>query len=211
MSFLEAFIKGGFVMAPILICSILMLTVAIERWLRLKSEKILPASLMDQVKELLRKRRLTAAIELCDSRNELGVSIIKAGLNRAGSSRESIKDNFESAGRQVNQKLISGLTTLSTIATISTLLGLMGTVLGMIRVFNSISFQGIGDPAALSGGIAQALVSTAAGLLIGIPSVVLYNYFQRRSEVITLHLEKYSMEVLDLLDTNQPLDSGSDV
>jgi len=209
MNLLDTVIKGGPLMFFIGLCSIITVALAIERWIRLREEKILPSGFADEVKELLRLRRLTDAIELCTNREEMGIGVLLAGLNRAGSRRDVIRENFENAGRQANHEFTRGLGVLATVASISPLLGLMGTVTGMIRVFRVISVQGVGDPGALSGGISEALVTTAAGLSVGIPTLIIYNYFVKRTEKINLNLEKQSSEILELLDTDGPLDDGS--
>lgn len=208
MTLLETLIKGGPLMIFIGICSITTVTIGIERWVRLRSDRILPAGFGDQILEMLRGRRLSEANELCEMHGEIGVTVIKAGLDRAGAAREVIRESFENAGRQANHKFSRGLGILATVASISPLLGLMGTVMGMIRVFRVISVQGVGDPGALSGGISEALITTAAGLAVGIPTLILHNYYIKRTEQISIKLEGVSAEMLDLLDTNAPLDNG---
>lgn len=209
MNLLDTLMKGGIVMIPIALCSITAIAVSIERWIRLRESKILPGEFISDLKDMLRKRRLTDAIEYCEGHRGIAPSILKSGLYHAGASRDLIRDNLENAGRQANLELTRGLGVLATISSISTLLGLMGTVMGMIRVFQVISIQGVGDPSALSGGISEALITTAAGLAVGIPTLVLYNYFQKRADVLNLRLEKAALEVLDILDTTRPLDTGN--
>jgi len=208
MSLLETLIKGGPLMIFIGMCSIVTLTITIERWFRLKDKSVLPEGFLEEVIQLLRSHKLSQAREICDSREETGIRVISAGLNRAGSTRDIIREHFENAGKQANHDLSRGLGILATVASISPLLGLMGTVMGMIRVFRVISVQGVGDPGALSGGISEALITTAAGLAVGIPTLIIHNYLLKRTERITLHLEEASAELLDMLDTTGPLDDG---
>mgnify|MGYP000944191548 CR=1 FL=1 len=210
MNFLSTVIKGGPLMIPITLCSIIMLAVALERWYRLRKQRILPDSLVQRVLEMLRRRRLTAAIEVCNAHDEVGASVIRAGLSKAGAGRDVIREGFENAGRIAYQELTRGLGVLATVASISPLLGLMGTVTGLIRAFRVISSQGIGDPQALSGGISEALITTVAGLIVAIPTLVVHNYFARRVERINLEMEQTVSDILDQLTLGGPLDSGSD-
>jgi len=207
MNLFESLAKGGPMMIFIGLCSIVTVAVTIERWIRLKDDRILPSGLRDRILELLRGRRYTEAMMECEQRTEIGVEVIRTGMENAGASRDIIREHFENAGRQVNQTLNRWLGTLATVASISPLLGLMGTVLGMIRVFRVISVQGVGDPGALSGGISEALLTTAAGLAVGIPSLIIHNYFVQRVERANYRLEKFASEVLELLDRDGPLDS----
>ncbi|MBN1551776.1 MotA/TolQ/ExbB proton channel family protein [bacterium] len=203
-------ISGGPLMIFIGLCSIVTIAVGIERWLRLKGGRILPEGFVREVIRLLRERNLSKAIELCSTREEIGINVIREGLNQAGSRREVIREHFENAGREANHKLRKGLGVLATVASISPLLGLMGTVTGMIHVFQKITEEraALGDPSQLSKGISEALITTAAGLAVAIVTLVVHNYLVKKTEEITLELEKASSEILDLLDTDGPLDDG---
>ncbi len=209
MNLIDTFVKGGPLMFLILACSIVTVAVCVERWLSLRKNRILPDGFINEIKDSLRSHRLSHAIELCENQKAIGVDIISAGLNQAGAPREVIRENLENAGRQNMQILTRGLGVLATVASISPLLGLMGTVTGMIRVFRVISVQGVGDPASLSGGISEALFTTAAGLAVAIPTLILHNYFLKKTEKINLELEKASSDILNLLDTSEPLDTGA--
>jgi len=207
MNLFESLAKGGPMMIFIGLCSIVMLTISIERWIRLKDHRILPKDLGENILDLLRNRRYSDAIQECEGRTEIGIDIIRNSMENAGKSREILREHMENAGRQANQILNRWLGSLATVASISPLLGLMGTVMGMIRVFRVISVQGVGDPGALSGGISEALLTTAAGLAVGIPSLIIHNYFVQRVERANYRLEKFASDVLDLLDQDGPLDS----
>ncbi len=208
MNLLDTLIKGGPLMIFIGACSITTIAIALERWIRLRIRKIMPDGFAEEIKRLIKRKRLSDAIDLCMDRNELGVRVIRAGLNCAGAKRDVIREHFEMEGRQAYQEMTRGLGVLATVASISPLLGLMGTVTGMIRVFGVISVQGVGDPGALSGGISEALITTAAGLAVGIPTLVLHHYFLRRTEQITSSLEHTSSDILDLLDPDTPTKNG---
>jgi biopolymer transport protein ExbB len=209
MNLFESLASGGPMMIFIGLCSIVTVAITIERWVRLKDERILPPGFRDTILDLLRNRHYSKAIEECSDRKEIGVEIIREGLQYAGSPRAVVREHFEHAGRQSNQELNRRLGTLATVASISPLLGLMGTVMGMIRVFRVISVQGVGDPAALSGGISEALLTTAAGLAVGIPTLIIHNHFVQRVEQINYSMESLSTDVLNLIDRDGPLDDGS--
>lgn len=206
MNLFESLAKGGPMMIFIGMCSIVTVTIAIERWIRLNDNRILPEELRLHILNLLRKRRYTDALLECEGRDEIGIEVIRSGMENAGASRDILKEHFENAGRQANQVLNRWLGSLATVASISPLLGLMGTVMGMIRVFRVISVQGVGDPGALSGGISEALLTTAAGLAVGIPSLIIHNYYVQRVEQANYRLEKFASDVLELLDREGPLD-----
>lgn len=207
MSLLESLAKGGPMMIFIGLCSVITVAITIERWIRLNNDKILPSGFRESILSLLKQRQYSKAYEECRDRTEIGVEVIRAGLEHAGASREVVREHFEHAGRQSNLELNRRLGTLATVASVSPLLGLMGTVLGMIRVFRVISVQGVGDPGALSGGISEALLTTAAGLAVGIPTLIIHNHFAQKVEKINYFLEEFSAEVLDLIDRESPLDS----
>jgi len=210
MNLFASLSKGGPMMIFIGLCSIVTVAVSIERWIRLNDKRILPLELKNKILDLLRDKQYTEAMVECEGRSEIGIAVIRSGMQHAGSSRDVIREHFENAGRHANQVLNRWLGTLATIASISPLLGLMGTVMGMIRVFHVISIQGVGDPSALSGGISEALLTTAAGLAVGIPTLIIHNYFVQRVEQANYSMEKFAADVLDYLDTNGPLDSKSE-
>ncbi|MBN1879571.1 MotA/TolQ/ExbB proton channel family protein [bacterium] len=208
MNLLESLSKGGPLMIFIGLCSIITLAITIERWVRLNNDRILPRGFRETILDFLQRRQYSNALEACENRPEIGVGVIRAGLEHAGTSRDIMREHFEHAGRQSGQELNRRLGTLATVASISPLLGLMGTVMGMIRVFRVISVQGVGDPGALSGGISEALLTTAAGLAVGIPTLIIHNHFVQKVEKVNLFLEEFASEVLDLLDRQGPLDDG---
>ncbi|MGB3977328.1 MAG: MotA/TolQ/ExbB proton channel family protein [bacterium] len=199
MSMFESLAKGGPMMIFIGLCSVITVAITIERLVRLKNDRILPVGFRDSILSLLKQGQFSKAYNVSQGQTEIGVEVIRSGLQHAGSSREIIKESFEHAGRQLNLELNRRLGTLATVASVSPLLGLMGTVLGMIRVFRVISVQGVGDPGALSGGISEALLTTAAGLAVGIPSLIIHNHFVQKVEKINYFLEGFAAEILDLI------------
>ncbi len=125
--------------------------------------------------------------------------VLSAGLSNVDHHRVVIKEAIEEAGRHAVHQLEHRISTLGTIAAITPLLGLLGTVIGMIKVFSAISVFGVGDPSILAGGISEALVTTAAGLCVGIPSLLFYRYFRARVNEITVHMEQEAIRFLELL------------
>jgi len=195
----ETFRAGGILMYPILLCSVIMLTILIERFITLQYNKIFPEDFLFRVKNLLNEKKISEALTLCQSTWKPMSRIMEAGILKHSRPREEIKEAIENAGKQESIFLEKYLSVLATIASICPSLGLLGTVVGMIKVFHVISIQGVGNPTALAGGISEALITTAAGLIVAIPTLVLHNYFRKRANTFLLEMEKTSMEILEIL------------
>jgi len=191
--------KGGILMIPIGCCSILSLAIIIDRFLHLRESKVLPPSFILEIKTLLNQKKISEALELCQKNWQPVSRILEAGILKHRKSREEIKEAIENVGKQEVGFLERYLDALATIASISPLLGLLGTVTGMIEVFQVISLQGVGDPNALAGGISEALITTAAGLLVGIPTLVFHNYFHKLANTYLLAMEKTSLDVVEIM------------
>jgi biopolymer transport protein ExbB len=146
---------------------------------------------------------LSVAYAICDRRPGPFANVVRAGLDHADNDWTVIRDVLEETGRQEATMLTRRLGVLETVAAVSPLLGLLGTVFGMIRVFATISLAGLGNPETLSSGISEAMVTTAAGLIIGIPALVAYNWLNGRADRIIFDLEYYSSKVLDTLRRRQ--------
>ena len=204
---IDYIVKGGWVMVPIIACSIFALAIIIERFYSLTPNKIHPEDFVSKIKKLLTKDKINQAIAACNSNNSPIAIILEAGILKRSRYRDQIKEAIEHAGRQEAGKLQRYLTVLATIANITPLLGLLGTVIGMIKVFQVISVQGVGKPAALASGISEALITTAAGLIIAIPTVVFYNYFYKKTNNYILEMENSSIELLDILSENEEEES----
>jgi biopolymer transport protein ExbB len=190
---------GGWVMWPIILCSIAAMAIIGERLWSLQRKYVTPASLMPQVREWLSSNELDSArIELLRNSSPLG-KILAAGLLNRNHSREVIKEAIEDAGRHTVPDLEKFLNTLGTIAAITPFLGLFGTVIGMIDMFAGISTQGIGDPAVVAGGIAKALVTTAAGIAVAIPSVMFYRFFRGRVNELLVDMEQEAIMLTEIL------------
>lgn len=195
----ELVVAGGIMMAPILLCSLLALAIAGERLWTLRRSKVLPRHLVAQVWNLHKKGQLDVArIHEIRSGSPLG-RILATGLVNMRASREVMKESIEEAGRQVVHELERFLSTLSTIASVSPLLGLLGTVLGMIKVFTAISTQGVGKPGVLAGGISEALITTAAGLIVAIPALLAYRWFRGRVDEYVVRMEEEALKLVEVI------------
>jgi biopolymer transport protein ExbB len=195
----DFFEKGGLMLLPIILCSIVALGIIVERFWSLKRNKILPPDLVPQVWKLSREEKLDAmAIRRLKVDSPLG-AILAAGLSNSRFGREIMKESIEEVGRQVAHDLERYLTALGTISAITPLLGLLGTVVGMIKVFSAIMSQGVGDPGVLAGGISEALITTAAGLAVAIPSLMFHRYFEGRVDELVLKMEEESLKLIEMI------------
>ncbi len=196
---LEVFEKGGFLMYPIFICSLIAVTIFFERMFYLKSVKTKSKRFVDRVKDLVKKGSIELAISACRKSPTPISQIMLAGLMKFGQGREDIKEAIEDSANQEIPLLEKNLSTLSTIGNITPLLGLLGTVFGMIKAFNVIAIMGVGKPEALAGGISEALLTTAFGLSVAIPTIVIYNYLAHRVDKLIREMEISCVDLLELL------------
>lgn len=199
--------SGGWMMLPIIGCSILALAIIVERFWALRTRRIMPPQLLPQIWKLYRKDKLDN-IQLDNLKNSspLG-AILAAAITSFAEGREAMKESVEQSGRQVVHELERYLNTLGTIASVSPYLGLLGSVLGMIKVFSTFSEAGgIGNPTRLAGGISEILVATAAGLAVAIPSLIFYRYFQGRVIELTLQMEEEAVRLIDVLHSSREED-----
>jgi biopolymer transport protein ExbB len=192
-------IKGGILMVPIGLCSVVALAIALERLFALRYSRVLAPELLRQVEAHLREGETQEALALCRRRSSSITRILYAGIANHHKPKGEIKEIIEDAGRHEVPNLERYLGVLGTIASISPLLGLLGTVTGMIKVFNVISVRGVGHPGALAGGISEALITTAAGLAVAIPSLVMFNYFVSKADGFIIEMEKASLRMLEIL------------
>lgn len=183
-------------MIPLGICSIVALSIIIERSINLRKKKIIRPEIIDIIENIESPQDVNLALAL--ARQEVGVfaGIVRIGLENLDDSRESLREAIEDQGRQEIHALEKGLPILETIAGIAPLLGLLGTVLGMIHVFDVITLEGVGGAQNLSAGISEALITTVAGLSIAIPTLVFYNFFMNKVEDMVLEIEKYTSRFL---------------
>lgn len=199
--------SGGWMMVPIIGCSILALAIIAERLWALRTRRIMPPQLLPQVWNLYRKDQLdNLQLRNLKTSSPLG-AILAAAIASFSDGREAMKESVEQTGRQVVHELERYLNTLGTIASVSPYLGLLGSVLGMIKVFSTFSAAGgIGNPTRLAGGISEILVATAAGLAVAIPSLIFYRYFQGRVIELTLAMEEEAIRLIDVLHSSREED-----
>jgi len=196
---LEIAQAGGWLMLPIIACSILAAAIILERLWTLQPKRVAPTDLTSQAWQWVRQDQLShGRIQILHQGSPLG-QILAAGLEKRSAARDTIKDTIEDRGRHVVHELERYLNLLGTIAAISPLLGLLGTVIGMVKVFAAITTRGIGDPTVLAGGISEALVTTAAGLCVAIPSLIGYRYLRGRVDSLVVRMEKEVMKFLEAL------------
>jgi biopolymer transport protein ExbB len=189
-------INGGPVMIPIVLVSLYAVYIFFERLFKLSKERLDADALMLRVNAAVRDRDLEAALAACEAHTGPVARVLKAALIKLPYGRAAVEAAFHESYLVEESELSRGLRPLSTIAQIATLLGLLGTVTGMILAFNVIAIQGTGDPAALANGIGQALITTAAGLIVAIPVVIGQNYLASRVDKILLEIERRREELM---------------
>ncbi|SHE53771.1 biopolymer transport protein ExbB [Microbulbifer donghaiensis] len=205
---LEIIKSGGWLMLPILLCSVAVIAICIERLWTLNSRRIAPRTLLGQVWSWLKNNQIDAEKlkELRDS-SPLG-RIFAAGLSNSRHGRDVMKDSIEETASQVVHDLERFLGALGTIAAVAPLIGLLGTVLGMIQVFTAIMLEGTGNAGVLAGGISQALITTAAGLTVAIPALMAHRYFQRRVDSIVVTMEQEAVKLVDALHSDRRIEAA---
>ena len=196
---LELIKSGGFLIWPLLLCSIISLAIIAERFWSLQTKRIISTNLVIKVWEWNKKGVLNARhIEELRKDSPLG-KVLAAGLVNRKHDREVMKESIEEVGHHVAHDLERFLNTLGTIASISPLLGLLGTVVGMIKVFAVITAQGVGDPSVLAEGISEALITTAVGLTVAIPSLMFYRYFRGRVDELVITMEQEALKMVEVM------------
>lgn len=206
---LEIVISGGWLMLPIILCSIAVIAISIERYWTLNPARIAPKHLLAQVWGWIQNNQLDAAkLKELKASSELG-AILAAGLSNSRHGRDVMKDSIEEAASQVVHDLERYLNALGTIAAIAPLLGLLGTVFGMIEVFSAIMLEGSGNAGVLAGGISQALITTAAGLSVAIPAMMSHRFFVRRVDGLVVAMEQEAVKLVDVLHSDRRVDVKS--
>lgn len=204
---LEIVKSGGWLMLPIIICSVISAAIILERLWILQRGRVLPKNLTRQVWEWVRQNQLNHQhIQALHEGSPLG-EILAAGLANRHRDRDVIKESIQDAGRQVVHELERYLNPLGTVAAVTPLLGLLGTVIGMVKVFAAITSHGVGDPTVLAGGISEALITTAAGLSVAIPSLIGYRYLRGRVDALSVRMEKEAITLVEALLRKQYMDT----
>jgi len=194
---------GGPFMWPIIICSIALVGIVLERLWTLQRKRVLPQELIKKVSELAERNQVSPkVIEALEKNSALG-RVLAAALANHHRGREIMMERVEDVGRQVVHELERFVNSVGTIASISPLLGLLGTVTGIIRAFNAVMLGGMGDPRLLAGGISEALVCTAAGLTVAIPAYVAHRYLRGKVERIVVEMEKIAVDFADSLGASE--------
>ncbi len=195
-------LRSSWLMIPLGICSIMSLAIIIERFISLRIIEGGADRFVTRTREILRStepRKIDKILALCEMTSSPPARILEAGIRKKDLGTDEIREAIQDAGSQEIPHLERYLRIMGTVVTIAPLLGLLGTVVGMIRVFNIIAIQGVGDAGALAGGIQEALYTTAVGLSIAIPSLVFYNYFHHRTDRLIRKVEGLATEFMNFL------------
>jgi len=191
---------GGPLMWPIILCSIVAAAIILERLWTLQKSRVVPPELAEKVWRWVESRQIQEKHIVALRQNSPLGKILASGLANRHRERAVIKEAIEDSGRHVVHELERYLNALATIAAISPLLGLLGTVFGMVRTFTAISSVGVGNPASLAAGIGEALIATAAGLIVAIPALIGYRYLRRRVDELVVDMEVEAVKLLHALD-----------
>jgi len=206
---LNIILSGGWLMIPIIMCSIAVVAISAERYWTLKPDKVAPKHLLVKVWGWIKNNQLDGdKIRELKHSSELG-KVLAAGLSNSRSGREVMKDSIQEAANHVIHDMERYLGAMGTIAAITPLMGLLGTVFGMIKVFSEIMLEGTGNAGVMAGGISQALITTAAGLLVAIPTMVSHRYFQRRVDSLVVTMEEQAIKLVDALHSDRRVDIKS--
>ncbi|MGM0413374.1 MAG: MotA/TolQ/ExbB proton channel family protein [Pseudomonadota bacterium] len=206
---LELIRSGGWIMWPLLLCSVVAVAIIAERFWSLRPSRVVPPHLVARIWHWQGQGRLdNQRLGELRAGSPLG-RVLAAGLVNLHHDREVMKESIEEAGRQVVLELERFLNTLGTIASITPLLGLLGTVIGMIKVFATITSAGLGDPSELAGGISEALITTATGLSIAIPSLMFYRYFRGRVDELVLRMEEEALKLVEVIHGEREPEEGA--
>lgn len=196
---LSLFEKGGAMMYPILFSSVLMLGIAIERGYNLRRKNIINSDFLKDVRSQWDWQNIQKTLRLCNSYDNSLSRILKMGLLRFGGKLDEIERAIEAGGQHEASLMNSNLRVLGAVANITPMMGLLGTVIGMIKAFNVISLSGTGNPGLVASGISEALITTAAGMLVGIPALVLYHYFRGKIDRYVFEMEEVAIQLVEEL------------
>ncbi len=205
MSFFEILSQGGILMIPLFILSVLAIYVIAERWRTLENSQMDVNSMLNNIESLLKSGSQHRAIQYCEEFDKPLARILKSGIRRLGRPIRDIEQAIHNAGKKEIYQLEKRMNWLATIASVAPLIGFTGTVTGMIRAFMDIqSLQGNVNPSVLAGGIWEALITTAAGLIVGIIALGFYNYLVGKVDRMVFELENASADFVDLLQAPSP-------
>ena len=198
--------SGGWIMLPIILCSIAVIAISIERYWTLDPDKIAPRNQLGQVWTWIQNNELDSEkLRQMRRGSQLG-RVLAAGLSNSRHGRDVMKDSIEEAASQVVHEMERFVGALGTIAAIAPLLGLLGTVIGMIKVFTALNLEGAGNTAVLAGGISEALITTAAGLCVAIPAMIAHRFYVRRVDTLVVTMEQEAIKLVDALHSDRRVD-----
>jgi biopolymer transport protein ExbB len=204
MNLLELFLKGGLVMWPILLCSLITVAVIIEKYIMLSKSNIDPKQLMVKIRSSLSRNDLAGAVDACTKIKAPVANILKHGVINYKHGQQAVKEAIELAGKEEIFHLEKRLSVLANMAGTAPMLGFLGTVTGMIAVFHTIEqLSGNVNPSVLAAGIWEAMLTTAFGLIVGIPALYFYNYFVAKVNRFVFEIENSAEEFMILMKTGQ--------
>ncbi|HEX3033558.1 MAG TPA: MotA/TolQ/ExbB proton channel family protein [Thermodesulfobacteriota bacterium] len=195
-SVVEFMEKGGIFMYPILLCSIVGLSIFLQKMWTLRAKRVIPEEFLNDLYRLISMRKIGEATVLSRANGSSIARIASAALINSDKSKEELKEEIEEAGRKEALELGRYIEGLGAISNVSTLLGLLGTISGMIKIFQVISEQPIVNPPSLAGGISEALYTTAFGLLVAIPAYIAYKYTSGKADALTSEMEEEGRRIM---------------
>jgi biopolymer transport protein ExbB len=205
LSLFDLAVKGGPLMIPLFLLSIIAVYIFAERWLAIRKASKIDHRFMDTLKDFIHDGKIKAARELCEKNNTPVARLLEKGLSRIGRPLSDIREAVENTGNAEVTRLERGIPTLASIAGGSPMIGFLGTVVGMVQAFYNMASAGNNiDITLLSGGIYVAMVTTVAGLIVGIMAYFGYNYLTARISKVVYKMDTYTIEFMDLL--NEPVE-----
>lgn len=190
------FVKGGPVMIPLAVLSVIAVAVTIEKLIALRNSRVIQGEIVSCIESIRTPADIPLAVKICERFDTPFANIVRAGLLESGKPAHIVRQAMEDTGRREVKRLERYMVLLETAAAAGPLLGLLGTVTGMIEVFSVISVSGVGQTGMLSGGIAEALITTVFGLIIGIPALIAYNLLDARVDGLVIRIDTYSHSLL---------------
>lgn len=204
MNYFDLFLRGGLVMYPILLCSLVTITVIIEKYIVLAQAKVDPKQLMLKIRSALTRNDVIGAVDACTKVKAPVANILKHAVLNYKYGHQAVKDAIEVAGKEEVFHLEKRLSVLASMAGVAPMLGFLGTVTGMIQAFQTIeNLGGNVNPSVLAGGIWEAMLTTAFGLVVGIPALYFYNFFVTKVNRFIFEIENSTEEFLSLVKTGQ--------
>ena len=200
--------SGGWIMLPIVLCSIIAVAIVLERLWTLRASRVSPSNLLAQVWQWVQDKQMNSnKMQQLRASSPLG-QILAAGLLNSRHGRDIMKESIQEAGVKVVNELERYLTPLGTIAAITPLLGLLGTVLVMIEIFSAFMDSGMANAPQLASGIAKALVTTAAGLFVAIPAVFFHRFLQRRVDELVVRMEQEAIKLVEAIEGDREFEAN---